>query len=168
MNTQAEAPLVEFTIETDGIRPRKRWVVLVRRVRPLAALLCVVAAGVGGFVAGAGGERVVGLISEETTATTEVFVDLPEMIVNLRPGAPSRFLKIAVTLATTEADKADVERATVRVVDAEHEFMRNLDEHDLNGSAGLARLRDEFRRRVNLIIGRPAVADVLLRGLLTQ
>ncbi|WP_244439559.1 flagellar basal body-associated FliL family protein [Azospirillum baldaniorum] len=54
------------------------------------------------------------------------------------------------------------------LVNAQQEFLRNIDQHDLRGSAGLLRLREELRRRFNLILGPDTVSDVLLRSLLTQ
>jgi len=145
-----------------------------------AALGAVVAAGIGGYWLSAGTERLERLWSPATPAEelAQNVIDLPEMIVNLRPNSPSRFLKIGLSLAVAPAERARVDKAMPQLVDALQEFLRNIDQDDLEGSTGLHRLRTEIKRRFNLIAAAPnsqpsnsnrdAVADVLLRSLLTQ
>ncbi|WP_247887651.1 MULTISPECIES: flagellar basal body-associated FliL family protein [Azospirillum] len=135
-----------------------------------AAALCgVAAAGFGGYWMAVGPDGVARLfegtpIVEPAQAT----LDMPELLVNLRPDTPSRFMKIGVTLALAPKDRGRVEQAMPHLVNAQQEFLRNIDQHDLRGSAGLLRLRGELRRRFNLILGPDTVSDVLLRSLLTQ
>ena len=142
---------------------------LARLALGAAAVCAVAAAGFGGYwlaVGSAGVERLFAPapVADKGAAT----IDLPELIVNLRADTPSRFLKIGLTLAVAPADRAKVEQAMPYLNNALQDFLRNLDQHDLQGSAGLFRLRTELRRRFNLILGQDAVADVLLRSLLTQ
>lgn len=142
---------------------------LARLALGLAAVCGVAAAGVGGYWAAVGSAGVERLFAPAPAAeAAAVTIDLPELIVNLRADTPSRFLKIGLTLAVAPRDRAAVEQAMPYLTNALQDFLRNIDQHDLQGSAGLFRLRTELRRRFNLILGQDAVADVLLRSLLTQ
>lgn len=159
--------------------PRRVLVLVLPLARLLAwaAILCmVVAAGLGGYWLSAGTDAVQRLWAPAAVASHEAdqsVIDMPELIANLRKDTPSRYLKIGLSLAVAPADRARVEKAMPQLKDALQEFLRNLDQDDLEGSAGLHRLRTEIKRRFNLIASEPnsnrdAVADVLLRSLLTQ
>ncbi len=169
MNTDAGKAQTVFS----RLPGRQRMYVVVLPLARLAlgaASLCgVAAAGLGGYWAAVGNEGVTRLFADTPIVErSQITLDLPELVVNLRPETPSRFLKLGITLAVAPKDRAAVEQAMPQFVNAEQEFLRNLDQHDLQGSAGLLRLRGELRRRFNLTLGRDAVADVLLRSLLTQ
>ncbi len=169
MNTEAGKARTAFA----RLPGRQRMYVIVlplaRLALTLAALLGVAAAGGGGYWLAVGSDGVAALFAETPIAEpAQVTLDLPELIVNLRPDTPSRFLQIGITVAVAPQNRAAVEQAMPHLVNAQQEFLRNLDQHDLQGSAGLLRLRAELRRRFNLILGRDTVADVLLRSLLTQ
>ncbi|HYH20061.1 MAG TPA: flagellar basal body-associated FliL family protein [Azospirillum sp.] len=169
MNTRADDARADVA-GLAGKRPILIVVLPLARLALGAAAVCgVAAAGFGGYwlaVGSAGIERL--FAPAPTTDKAAATIDLPELIVNLRADTPSRFLKIALTLAVAPADRGKVEQAMPYLNNALQDFLRNIDQHDLQGSAGLFRLRTELRRRFNLIIGQDAVADVLLRGLLTQ
>jgi len=169
MNTEAGKAQTAFA----RLPGRQRMYVIVlplaRLALTLAALLGVAAAGLGGYWQAVGTDGVRALFADTPIAEpAQVTIDLPELIVNLRPDTPSRFLKIGITVAVAPQNRAAVDQAMPHLVNAQQEFLRNLDQHDLQGSAGLLRLRAELRRRFNLILGRDTVADVLLRSLLTQ
>lgn len=138
------------------------------------AAAAVAGAGLAGYRVAAGPEALERLFVHDAPVETGMaIVDLPELVVNLRAETPSRYLKIALTLAVPAAERLRVEQAAPRLVDALQGFLRNLDQHDLEGSAGLHRLRTEIGRRFNLMLaepgsGREVVTDVLLRSLLTQ
>lgn len=175
MNTRTEAMRADVLNAITGSR---RVLVL---VLPLARLLAgalalgaVAAAGIGGYWLSAGSQGLERLWAPPAPLdVAQAVVDMPEMIVNLRRDTPSRFLKIGLSLAVAPGQRARVDKAMPQLTDALQEFLRNLDQDDLEGSAGLHRLRDEIKRRFNLIASEPnsnrdAVADVLLRSLLTQ
>ncbi len=142
---------------------------LARLALGAAALCGVAAAGFGGYWMAVGPDGVARLLEGTPVAEpAQTTLDMPELMVNLRPDTPSRFMKIGVTLALAPEDRRRVEQAMPHLVNAQQEFLRNIDQHDLRGSAGLLRLRGELRRRFNLILGPDTVSDVLLRSLLTQ
>lgn len=169
MNTDAEGARAVLSRLLAGRRVLVVVLPLARLTLGLAVLAGVVAAGFGGYWMAVGTDRVVALFTpSREVERPQVTLDLPEVIVNLRVDTPSRYLKIGVTLSIAPQDRARVESVMPYLVDAQQEFLRNIDQHDLQGSNGLYRLRTELRRRFNLIIGRDAVIDVLLRSLLTQ
>ncbi|MCP1614655.1 flagellar FliL protein [Azospirillum lipoferum] len=147
---------------------------VVRLLAGVAALAAVAAAGLGGYWLAAGTQAVEKLwMPSAETAPADAVVELPELVVNLRRDTPSRFLKIGLSLTVAGRDRPRLEQAMPQLTDSLQEFLRNLDQDDLEGSAGLHRLRSEIKRRFNLILSDPAgrrdvVTDVLLRSLLTQ
>lgn len=180
MSTRADMSMVDDGMTETGSSsggPRRMMVVIVlplaRAVMALVGLAAIIAALLGGYWMAAGPERLEQLWTAPPPEATQSVVDLPETIVNLRRDTPSRFLKIGISIVVAPGAQAAVSAAMPRLVDALQEFLRNLDENDLDGSAGLHRLRSEIKRRFNLIAaepnaGRDPVADVLLRSLLTQ
>ncbi|WP_245637069.1 flagellar basal body-associated FliL family protein [Azospirillum thiophilum] len=165
----------------DRLRGPGRFLVIVLPVARLLAFLlalgAVAAAGLAGYWLAAGPRALETLEALWTpsaqTAPADGVVDMPELVVNLRRDTPSRFLKIGLSLSVASRDRDRLDRAMPQLTDSLQEFLRNLDQDDLEGSAGLHRLRSEIRRRFNLILSDPnsrrdIVTDVLLRSLLTQ
>jgi flagellar protein FliL len=103
-------------------------------------------------------------------ATNILFYDLPEMLVNLNTGGKqTNYLKIKVSLEVeSEAMLAQLEALLPRVVDNFQVYLRELRVEDLNGSAGLYRLKEELLVRVNTAIKPHKVNDVLFREMLVQ
>jgi flagellar protein FliL len=101
------------------------------------------------------------------------FLDIPEMTVNLsggvqQGGRPS-YLRIRVALELTDSGVASqIQPVMPRVQDTLQTFLRELRTSDLEGSAGVHRLREELGRRVNLIVQPARVEAVLFRELLVQ
>jgi flagellar protein FliL len=132
----------------------------------------LIGAGVGILVLGAGGYFLLGHKTADTVkaAPKSVFYDLPEMTVNLA-ASPERpqYLRVKVTI---EADDNSVIEAVKpvmpRVVDAFQVHLRELRVTDLEGSAGLFRLREELTRRVNLAIAPNRIRAVLFREIVVQ
>lgn len=160
------------TVQQGSSARRRIFVVvlpLARTLLTIAAIIAVIASALSGYWMGGGADALRRLFDgDRTVETAQATVDLPEMIVNLRGPSPTKYLKIGITLGTTAGNRTRVEQSLPRLIDAEHEFMRNVDQYDLQGSVGLARLRLELRRRIDLILGPDVVTDVLLRSLLTQ
>ena len=98
------------------------------------------------------------------------FFDLPDLLVNLSSaGKRPSFLKIRVSLElASESDAAALQALTPRIIDNFQAYLRELRTTDLQGSAGMARLREELLRRVNAAVEPIAVRDVLFREMLVQ
>lgn len=107
--------------------------------------------------------------STEQSEVTQVFdYDLPTMTVNLNSEKPE-FLKLSVTLELRDESMVElVEPRMTRVIDAFQVYLRELRRSDIEGSAGIYRLKEELRRRVNLAIYPAEVQGILFREILVQ
>ncbi len=100
-----------------------------------------------------------------------VFMELPEIIVNLSSPNQRRstFLKVKINLELADSDAIEsVETVMPRVIDSMQSYMRDLRVEDLQGSEGLYRLREELMHRVNIAIGGEKVNDVLFAEMIMQ
>ncbi len=99
-----------------------------------------------------------------------VFFDVPEMLVNLNvAGRKQAFLKIRVSLELeSAADTPRVEQMLPRIVDNFQVYLRELRVEDLQGAAGMYRLREELLMRVNAAVKPAKVNDVLFKEMLVQ
>jgi flagellar protein FliL len=99
-------------------------------------------------------------------------IDLEEMKISLAAGPGEErqaFLKMRVALEVKDADAAKlVEPLLPRVVDSFQVFMRELRPNDLDGSAGIYRLKEEMMRRVNVAVYPHKVEAILFKELLVQ
>ncbi|MFC7331805.1 flagellar basal body-associated FliL family protein [Rhodocista pekingensis] len=98
------------------------------------------------------------------------FVDFPDVLVNLntkerRP----QFLKLNIKLELCSAlDVPAVTAVLPRITDTFQVYLRELRVDDLNGSAGVYRLREELLMRVNTAAYPTRVQDVLIQEILVQ
>ncbi len=115
-------------------------------------------------------EEVVEEVVEEVPIGPAVFYDLPEMLVNLTSGnRRANFLKISVSLELqSEADVPQIEAVLPRIRDNFQVYLRELRIEDLQGSAGLQRLREELLLRVNAAARPAIIQDVLFKEMLVQ
>ncbi|ETX16303.1 flagellar basal body protein FliL [Roseivivax halodurans JCM 10272] len=82
----------------------------------------------------------------------------------------SRFLKIdAVILYDPEIAGADeISARYLYIRDSFQDYMRQLGESDLEGSAGLARLKSELLRRARAVSGSDAPREILIADMVIQ
>jgi len=99
-----------------------------------------------------------------------VFYSMPTMLVNLNSdGQQESFLKLEVTLElASEKGKERVKQVTPRLVDNVQVYLRQLRTEDLQGSAGMQRLREELLRRVRAASDGVKVRNVLFKEMLVQ
>jgi flagellar FliL protein len=100
-----------------------------------------------------------------------VFVDLPEVLVNLsNPSADrTQYLKIKIVLELPDQKMVDqIQPIMPRVMDAFQTYLRELRPSDLDGSAGLYRLKEELTRRVNASITPARINAVLFKEIIVQ
>ncbi|CAA7626887.1 flagellar basal body-associated FliL family protein [Magnetospirillum sp. UT-4] len=99
-----------------------------------------------------------------------VFMDLPEMLVNLQTqGRKQAFLKIRVALELeSPTDMPRIDQVMPRIVDAFQVYLRELRVEDLQGAAGMHLLREELLNRVQAAVKPVKVNDVLFREMLVQ
>jgi flagellar protein FliL len=99
-----------------------------------------------------------------------VFYDLPDMTVNLS-ASPERpqYLRVKITLEAEDNSVIEAVKPVMpRIVDAFQVHLRELRVTDLEGSAGLYRLREELTRRVNLAIAPNRIRAVLFKEIVVQ
>jgi len=99
------------------------------------------------------------------------FYDLAPITVNLSTIGDEdvKFLKISVSLEMAdEAMLEIIEPRMARVHDAFQVYLRELRPSDLEGSAGVYRLKEELRRRVNLAISPAKIDNILFKEILVQ
>jgi flagellar protein FliL len=109
--------------------------------------------------------------AEAPAAKPPVFVEVPDMLVNLvgTPGERVQYLKVKVVLEVKEEKQVEAIKPTMpRVTDIFQTYLRELRPSDLNGSAGLFRLREELTKRVNVALAPNSVNAVLFKEIVIQ
>ena len=109
--------------------------------------------------------------AEAAAPKPPAFVEVPEMMVNLagQPGERMQYLKVKVVLEVKDAPQvALIQPAMPRVTDIFQTYLRELRASDLNGSAGLFRLKEEMIRRVNAAVAPSQVSAVLFKEVVVQ
>ena len=99
------------------------------------------------------------------------FFDVPEVLVNLsNPNSErTQYLKVKIVLELPDpALTPQVQSAMPRVMDAFQTYLRELRPTDLDGSAGLYRLKEELTRRVNAALSPSRINAVLFKEIVVQ
>ncbi len=97
--------------------------------------------------------------------------NLPPMIVNLNAeeGQKEAFMKLTVALEVANQETmVAIQPSMAKVVDAFQVYLRELRRSDLEGSAGVYRLKEELLRRVNVAIYPSRVESILFKEILVQ
>ncbi len=96
------------------------------------------------------------------------YYDLPEMLVNLNSQS-SQFLKLQVALEIADESVSNsLEPQLPRILDTFQIYLRELRSEDLEGSAGVYRLKEELLRRINLAISPRRVDRILFKEIIIQ
>jgi len=98
------------------------------------------------------------------------FYDLPEMLVNINTGLRKQsYLKTVITLELDDGNQVPkLEAVLPRVIDTFQVYLRELRIDDLQGSAGMYRLKEELLDRLNKAAYPVQVNDVLFKEMLVQ
>jgi len=99
------------------------------------------------------------------------FVDLPDVLVNLSNAGTDRtqYLKVKIVLEVSDAKLVEeIKPLMPRVMDAFQTYLRELRPTDLDGSAGLYRLKEELTRRVNAAVAPNRITAVLFKEIVVQ
>ena len=128
--------------------------------------------------AGGGGAYFAGVFSpadgdmpKKIVRAPKSFFDMPEIVVNLsgRDSQRTQYLKLQVSLELMDKSaESAVEPMMPRIVDMFQIYLRELRPADLEGSAGMFRLKEELIRRVNLEISPQEISDVLFKKIIIQ
>ena len=142
-----------------------------------AALVVLLLAGGGLFFflsSSGGGDAASGEHGEAVEAggaAHDTFIfNLPPMMVNLNSeGEAASFMKLTIALEVADEHMmTEIQPRLAKVIDAFQVYLRELRKSDLEGSAGIYRLKEELLRRVNLAIYPAHVESVLFKEILVQ
>ncbi len=161
-------------------RPKKRLIIFG------VAILVLLGAGAGGYVLMAPQTEELASTENakkkepkeaEKNVDSESYVVAPfkEIIVNIssitaRGETTSRFLKLNIALVyDPEVEGAEyLAERQVFIRDSYIDFLRQLSENDLNGSAGLAQLKGELLHRARLLAETDAPKEILIADMVIQ
>lgn len=158
--------------EEDGAAPAAKV-----SKKPSMKMMIIAAAGV--LVLGGGGYGAYAMFfggdKHEKPKVAEVkpaiFVDLPDVLVNLSNAGTDRtqYLKVKIVLEVPDAAVvALIQPLMPRLMDAFQTYLRELRPTDLDGSAGLYRLKEELTRRVNVSVAPNHITAVLFKEIIVQ
>jgi flagellar FliL protein len=109
--------------------------------------------------------------AEVVAAKPPTFYDLPDVLVNLSNAGSERtqYLKVKVVLELADPSLIQqIQPVLPRVLDTFQVFLRELRPSDLEGSAGVYRLKEELTRRVNAAIAPSHINAVLFKEMVVQ
>ncbi|MEJ0010242.1 MAG: flagellar basal body-associated FliL family protein [Alphaproteobacteria bacterium] len=108
---------------------------------------------------------------EQVAANKPVYYELPEFLVNLNTTAGGRasFIKMSVTLELKDqASVAVLDANKPRIIDTFNTYLHELRPEDVQGSAGIYRLRQELMARINGTVQEGLVKDILFSEIIVQ
>ena len=108
--------------------------------------------------------------AEGGEAKGPVYYEMPAILVNLTStGRRPVYAKVRVNLVLAkETDREVVTANQPRIVDNFQTYLRELTPEEIQGSAGLVRLREELLLRVNSTVSPVVVKDLLFQEILPQ
>ena len=150
-----------------GEAPKKRF-----------SLKLIIIAVAGLIVLGGGGSAAFFMLGKHEEPAPEVakvkpaiFFDVPEVLVNLSTNGGERpqYLKVKIVLELPDAAlQPQIQGVMPRVLDTFQTYLRELRPTDLDGSAGLYRLKEELTRRINAAISPGHINAVLFKEMVIQ
>ena len=90
------------------------------------------------------------------------FVPLDTIIISFGKGAEKSHLRLRAQLEVPSSQQHKVEQLTPRVTDVLNTFLSALELAELEQPAALSLLRAKMLRRVKIVLGEPAVNDLLI------
>ena len=135
----------------------------------VAGFVAILGAGAGWFflMRGHGEEK----HAETPPLKPPSFIEVPDMMVNLvgAPGERVQYLRVKVVLEIKEEKQVEAIKPNLpRVTDLFQTYLRELRPSDINGSAGLFRLKEELTKRVNNAVAPQQVSAVLFKEIMVQ
>lgn len=99
-----------------------------------------------------------------------VYMDLEDIVVNLNSTSRrTNYINLKITLELkSKEDIAVIESQMPRIKDAFNTYLRELRREDLQGSAGVYRLKNELMLRLQKTLVQGEVKDILFREIIIQ
>jgi flagellar protein FliL len=167
---EAEQEVPEEGAEGAAAAPKKSFLSKKMIVIAAAALL-VLGGGGGGAWFFLSGKKPHDEKPVPVAVKPPAFLDVPEVLVNLSSAGNGRahYLKAKIVLEVSDQKIADeIKPVLPRVLDSFQTYLREMRSSDLEGSAGLYRVRDELTRRVNLAVAPSRINAVLFKEIVVQ
>lgn len=163
----AEIDQAEGADNADGVPSKKGKLKLIIAA---AGFVAILGAGAGWFFlrGGHGAEK---HAEVAPPVKPPAYVEMPDMMVNLvgAPGERVQYLRVKVVLEIKEDKQAEAIKPNLpRVTDLFQTYLRELRPSDINGSAGLFRLKEELTKRVNNAVSPQQVSAVLFKEIVVQ
>jgi flagellar FliL protein len=170
---EIESEADDEAAEGEGAKSASKWKL------KLPSMKMLIIGGVALVVVGGGGAGAYFFFSSHKDAShtavplvkPAVFVDMPDVLVNLANAGNDRtqYLKVKITLEVPDQALAQqIQPVMPRVMDAFQTYLRELRPTDLDGSAGLYRLKEELTRRVNTAVAPSRINAVLFKEIVVQ
>jgi flagellar FliL protein len=145
-----------------------------KKLLVIAGAVLLAAAGAGGWFAmrSPPPDQIAAADAAAKAKKPVTFLDMKDMMIGISNGGqqdrqPIMKIKVALEIADPKTAE-EVKPLLPRVEDAFQVFMRELRPSDLEGSAGMYRLKEELLRRVNVTVHPAKVDAVLFKELLIQ
>lgn len=109
-------------------------------------------------------------VAEDKPRGPAVFFEMPDMLVNLSSqDKRSQYLKLKVALEMSDKEtKKALTPMLPRIMDIFQIYLRELRSEDLEGSAGVYRLKEELLRRINLVLNPKKIDRILFKEMIVQ
>lgn len=137
-----------------------------------AAILVLGGGGAGLYFSGilGGGEKKDANAEDPLLKNQTLYHDMDEFLVNLNnPGTQVSFLKAVITLELpNQLSLNEVQDKMPKIRDIFQVYLRELRNSDLQGSAGLQRLRTELLLRINSVMEKGKVNNILFKEIIIQ
>ncbi len=126
---------------------------------------------------GAGGAYFMGFFSSgpmdgkaAEAQAPSIYFDIPEMVVNLASGRKRpQYLKLKIAIEADSQENIDALTPKMpRIQDMFQIYLREMRRSDLEGSAGVYRLKNELMRRINITIHPAQIKRVLFKEIIIQ
>lgn len=175
-----EDELIEYMLDDDGnpiLDDDGNPVPLIKKSKKkllitIIVLVLIIGGGAGAYFAGVipglGGNKEE-VINPDLVSETK-YIDLDEFLVNLNePGNRVSFLKMTITvMLPNQRTVNEFNKKLPEIRDAFLVYLRELRSGDLKGSAGMIRLKEELRLRIDRIIEPYKIEDILFKEMIVQ
>ncbi|MEM9968410.1 MAG: flagellar basal body-associated FliL family protein [Pseudomonadota bacterium] len=90
------------------------------------------------------------------------YVQIDPLVISLRPPATAKHLRFRANLEIVPEAQAEIEKLLPRVTDVLNSYLRALEPADLEDPSALTRMRAQMLRRVQVVVGRDKINDLLI------
>jgi flagellar protein FliL len=171
--TQPEVEKPEAEGEEGAPAPAKSWLpfkISLKLMMIVGGALAVFGLAGGGAYYFFSGHSEAAVVSSKVKPP--VFIDMPDVLVNLSNNGPNdrtQYLKVKIALELPDQEMmTQITPLMPRLLDTFQTYLRELRPTDLEGSAGLYRLKEELTRRVDAAIAPNRINAVLFKEIVIQ